>query len=147
MEVTNYRVVAAIVTRPRGINRIPILHRLDTPKHPLPPRQRPGPIAKARPKIPGTLGGLIEAYRASPEFREQLAPRTRSDYQKVFNYLATIESMPIVQIDEAAVIAFRDRAFLQRKRRFANYVVQVLRLLFSWGKPRASCRAPSVRSR
>jgi integrase len=93
-------------------------------------------IAKVRPKIPGTLGGLIEAYRASPEFREQLAPRTRSDYQKVFNYLASIENMPIVQIDEAAVITFRDRAFMQRKRRFANYVAQVLRLLFSWGKPR-----------
>jgi len=100
-------------------------------------------IAKVRPKIPGTLGGLIEAYRASPEFREQLAPRTRSDYQKVFNYLASIENMPIVQIDEAAVITFRDRAFMQRKRRFAKSCA-----FYSRGASREiSCRAPSARSR
>jgi len=33
-------------------------------------------IAKARSSSPGTLGGLIEAYRASPEFTG-LVPRTR----------------------------------------------------------------------
>jgi len=92
-------------------------------------------IAKARKSMPGTLGGLIRAYRASPEFAG-LAPRTRSDYQKVFDYLVKIETMPLSQIDEAAVMVFRDRAFAQKKRRFANYVVQVFRLLFGWGKPR-----------
>lgn len=91
--------------------------------------------APARRSIPGILGGLIEAYRASPEFAG-LAPRTRSDYQKVFDYLIAIEAMPLIQIDEAAVMRFRDRAFAQKKRRFANYVVQVFRLLFAWGKPR-----------
>jgi integrase len=85
--------------------------------------------------IPGTFGGLIQAYRASPEFTG-LAPRTRSDYQKVFDYLAAIDGMPLIQIDEAAVMAFRDRAFTHKKRRFANYVVQVMRLLFAWGRPR-----------
>lgn len=35
---------------------------------------------------PGTLGALIERYRASSAFLE-LAPRTRADYQKVFDYL------------------------------------------------------------
>lgn len=88
-----------------------------------------------RAATPGTLGGLIVAYRASPEFAG-LAPRTRSDYQKVFDYLATIEDIPLIQIDEAAVLTFRDRAFQQKKRRFANYVVQVFRLVFAWGKPR-----------
>jgi hypothetical protein len=100
--------------------------------------------------MPGTLGGLIEAYRGSPEFREQLVPRTRSDYQTGFDYLAAIENIPIAQIDEAAVITFRDRAFTQWKRRFANYVVQVLRLLFSWGRqrnivPRALAEIPLIR--
>jgi integrase len=84
---------------------------------------------------PGSLGGLIEEYRASPEFAA-LAPRTRADYQKVFDYLQKIAAMPVHQIDEAAVLTFRDRAFRQRKRRFANYLVQVLRLLFKWGRPR-----------
>ena len=91
--------------------------------------------AKVRAATPGTLGGLIQAYRASPEFAG-LAPRTRSDYQKIFNYLAAIEGIPLIQIDEAAVMLFRDRAFHQKKRRFANYVVQVFRLMFKWAKPR-----------
>src|SRR5215813_3724410 len=92
-------------------------------------------VTQTRKAIPGTLGGLIQAYRASPEF-VGLAPRTRSDYQKIFDYIAAIEDMPLIQIDEAAVMMFRDRAFAQKKRRFANYVVQVLRLLFGWGRPR-----------
>jgi integrase len=91
--------------------------------------------ARARAAIPGTLGGLIQAYRASPEFAG-LAPRTRSDYQKVFDYLAAIDGIPLIQIDEAAVMVFRDRAFDRKKRRFANYVVQIFRLTFAWGKPR-----------
>jgi hypothetical protein len=41
--------------------------------------------ARATPKA-GTLGQLILEYRASPAFQD-LAPRTRSDYDKVFNYL------------------------------------------------------------
>jgi len=90
---------------------------------------------KARSSTPGTLGGLIEAYRSSPEFAG-LAPRTRADYQKVFDYLRKLEEMPLYQIDEAAVMTFRDRAFAHKKRRFANYVAQVFRLLFAWGRPR-----------
>jgi integrase len=96
---------------------------------------------KARTSSPGTLGALIEAYRASPEFTG-LAPRTRADYQKVFGYLSSIEGLPLIQIDEAAVTKFRDRAFAQRKRRFANYVVQVIRLLFGWGKARGFVQRP-----
>ncbi|SFT97388.1 hypothetical protein SAMN05444141_105459 [Pseudovibrio denitrificans] len=38
---------------------------------------------------PGTLGNLIDKYRASSTFLE-LAERTKSDYQKVFDYLAPI---------------------------------------------------------
>jgi integrase len=97
--------------------------------------------ADARKSLPGTIGALIEAYRASPEFIG-LAPRTRADYQKVFDYLHAIESLPLIQIDEAAVMKFRDRAFAQRKRRFANYVVQVIRLLFGWGKARGFVQRP-----
>jgi integrase len=90
---------------------------------------------KSSATTPGSLGGLIEAYRSSPEF-SGLATRTRADYQRIFDYLRRIENMPLYQIDEAAVMAFRDRAFKDRKRRFANYVAQVFRLLFAWGRPR-----------
>jgi integrase len=84
---------------------------------------------------PGTLGALIAAYRRSPEFLE-LAPRTRSDYQKVFDYLKPLDGDPLIQITSSYVIDVRDAAFQAHKRRFANYVLAVLRLLLKWGSVR-----------
>ncbi len=84
---------------------------------------------------PGTLGALISAYRRSPEFLE-LAPRTRSDYQKVFDYLQPLDGDPLITITSAYVIEARDAAFSAHKRRFANYVLSVLRLLLKWGAVR-----------
>src|SRR5262249_29118966 len=84
---------------------------------------------------PGTLGALIAAYRASPEF-ELLAPRTRADYQKVFDYVKPLAGDPLLKITPNYVRDVRDAAFRKHKRRFANYVVQVLRLLFAWGHGR-----------
>jgi integrase len=83
----------------------------------------------------GTFGALVAAYRASPEF-QRLAERTRSDYQSVLDWLRGIDGMPIVQLDGPALLAIRDRAFGQRKRRFANHVVQVLGTILNWGRPR-----------
>lgn len=83
----------------------------------------------------GSLKALIVAYKISPEFTDK-APRTRSDYQKVFNWLAPIDGMALLEIDTAFIYSLRDKAYKQRKRRFANYVVQVVRLLLAWGKPR-----------
>jgi integrase len=91
--------------------------------------------ARATKPLPGTLGGLIAAYRASPEFTE-LAPRTRLDYQKVFDYLKPIETLALVQIDAPYLYKVRDKAFSKKKRRFANYCIQVLSRLFNWGKRR-----------
>jgi integrase len=84
---------------------------------------------------PGTLGALIHAYRRSPEFLE-LAERTRRDYQKVFDYLKPLDADPVLTMTAAEVIEIRDAAFAAHKRRFANYVVAVMRLLFKWGMPR-----------
>lgn len=83
----------------------------------------------------GTLGALIKAYRASPEF-QGLGDRTKADYQDVFDYLQRIDDMALKLIDAPAVLDLRDKAFAKHKRRFANYVVQVLRLLLAWGVPR-----------
>lgn len=84
---------------------------------------------------PGTLGALIVAYRGSPEFLE-LAPRTRSDYQKVFDYLKPLDGDALIEITSAYVIDVRDAAFAAHKRRFANYVLAVLRLVLKWGSVR-----------
>lgn len=83
----------------------------------------------------GTLGALIVKYRSSPEWAEK-APATKTDYQAVFDYLKPLADMPLALIDGPAVVRIRDKAFAKHKRRFANYVVQVLSLLFNWGKPR-----------
>jgi integrase len=84
---------------------------------------------------PGTLGALIAAYHRSPEFLE-LAPRTRADYQKVFDYLRPLDGDALLGITSAYVIEVRDAAFQAHRRRFANYVLSVLRLLLKWGAVR-----------
>jgi hypothetical protein len=83
---------------------------------------------------PGTLGMLIEEYRASVKFRD-LAPQTRADYQKVFDYLKPIADTPLTRFNTPLVVRIHDKA-LARGRRFANYVKAVLSILFNWGRPR-----------
>lgn len=90
---------------------------------------------RARGKGLGTVGALVTAYKASPEFA-QLAERTRSDYQHVFDWLKGIDGMPVSQLDGAAMLAIRDKAFEQKKRRFANHVTQVIGTVMNWGRPR-----------
>lgn len=91
--------------------------------------------------LPKSWGALTAAYRGSPEF-QGLADLTKRDYHKVFNYLAGhgspnkgIEDMPVALMDTPFIMGVRDKAFKKHKRRFANYVVQVIRLVFTWGKP------------
>ena len=87
----------------------------------------------AEPK-PGTLGMLIARYRQAPAFLD-LAPRTRTDYQRVFDYLKPIDDTPLMRFDPPTVARIRDKAGL-KGHRFGNYVRQVLSLLFGWGAER-----------
>lgn len=91
--------------------------------------------AKAEDAKPGTLGLLIKRYRAHADFAE-LAPRTRADYQKCFDYLKAIEDTPLNRITSPLIVKIRDRAGEARGRRFGTYVKTTLSLLFSWGKER-----------
>jgi integrase len=84
---------------------------------------------------PGTLGRLICDYRASPNFTD-LAPRTRSDYERCFDYLKPISNTALSRFDRSVVVKIRDKAFGTRGRRFANYVKASLSILFSWGAER-----------
>ena len=83
----------------------------------------------------GTLGLLICDYRKAPIFQD-LAPRTRGDYQKVFDYLRPIADTALTSFDRPLVVRIRDKAAASKGRRFANYVKAVLSLLFSWGRER-----------
>jgi integrase len=91
-------------------------------------------IAATTTPKPGTLGMLIEAYRAHAAFQD-LAPRTRSDYQLVFDYLKPIADTPLIRFDRPLVVRIRDKA-AAKGRKFANDVKARLSGLFSWGSER-----------
>jgi hypothetical protein len=84
---------------------------------------------------PGTLGLLINDYRASTFFLD-LAPRTRADYQRCLDYLKPIAETALVRFDRALVVRIRDKAATKHGRRFANYVKAVLSIIFAWGAER-----------
>jgi hypothetical protein len=81
---------------------------------------------------PGTLGLLICEYRSSSIFRD-LAPRTVSDYQKIFDYLQPIADEPLATFNRPLVVRIRDKAAASKGRRFGNYVKAVLSIVFTWG--------------
>ena len=51
----------------------------------------------------------------------------------MFDWLQRIDGMPLMEIGSPEILGIRDKAFEQRRRRFANYVLSVLSLLFAWG--------------
>jgi integrase len=91
--------------------------------------------AKGAKEKPGTLGLLICDYRKSPVFQD-LAARTRADYQKIFDYLRHIADTPLVSFDRPLVVRIRDKAATSDGRRFGNYVKAVLSIVFGWGRER-----------
>lgn len=106
---------------------------------------------EAKSAATGTLASLWEIYKQSPEWTG-LKPRTRSDYQAVRDWLAKSADKAILRkITTAEIIGLRDKAFRQKGRRFANYVVQVVRMLLGWGKLRGhldtnpAAEVPAVR--
>lgn len=84
---------------------------------------------------PGTIGLLIRAYRASPNFLD-LAPRTRADYLDKLDYLRPLEDMPLVKMDRPFIVNVRDKAAAKGGRRFGNYVKAVLSIVLGWGTER-----------
>jgi integrase len=84
---------------------------------------------------PGTLGLLITEYRKHHAFQD-LADRTKADYQRVFDYLQPIADTALVRFDSPMVARIRDKAGESKGRRFGSYVRTVLSLLFAWGKER-----------
>ncbi len=97
---------------------------------------------------PGTLGLLITRYRSHAAFQD-LAPRTRADYQKIFDYLRPIVDTPLSRFNAPLIVKIRDKASEKHGRRFANYVKTVLSLVFGWGVERghlSSNPAASIRA-
>ena len=94
--------------------------------------------------LAGTYAHLWSEYRKSPEWRK-LKPRTRSDYQAVRDWIGPVaDRVFLVQMTTASLLALRDKAATAKGDRFANYVVQVLRLTLEWGRPRGMVRGENV---
>ncbi|MGH0002223.1 hypothetical protein ACQU0X_19290 [Pseudovibrio ascidiaceicola] len=67
----------------------------------------------------GTLGFLFEKYRDSHEFKD-LKPRTRKEYQKVFNYLKPIDEKSINSTNRAFITKITDKAKLSMESDLLN---------------------------
>lgn len=100
--------------------------------------ERVAALGAAQNAAAGTLAALWSAYasRDTPEWTT-LKPRTRSDYQKVRDWIGVgAEKAAVQTITSQKVLQLRDKAFRARGRRFANYVVTVLHIILGWGKLR-----------
>ncbi|MBB3020706.1 integrase [Microvirga lupini] len=93
--------------------------------------------AKVKPiqEKPGTWGGLVVLYRESARFQD-LAPRTKEDYLKVLDWTKPLHSMPLDKWTRGFVAGLRDKAKLKKGRRFANYVLSVVSVVFEVGLER-----------
>lgn len=78
---------------------------------------------------PGTLGALIVSYRKSAGF-QSLQTRSKSDYQKVLEYLRPLAESPLTELTQGWVARLRDKTFQKKKRKFANYTLTVLSIMF-----------------
>jgi integrase len=81
---------------------------------------------------PGTLGLLVQRYRGHEAFTD-LAERTRSDHQDVFDYLQPIADTPLSRFTPPRIVRIRGKAGQDKGRRFGSYVKTVLSLVFAWG--------------
>lgn len=93
----------------------------------------------------GTFAELWGHYRQSPEWRG-LKPRTRSDYQAVRDWLGPAADKAVLgRLSAGQIFSLRDKAAKAKGRRFANYVVQVMRLVLEWGRKRDFCKVNAAK--
>jgi integrase len=92
------------------------------------------PAAAMSRALPDSIGALIDAYRASPEWLN-LRARTKVEYGKVLDSLAPIRDMPAATLTTAGVMKLRDVAYQRHGWWFANYTVTIVSALFKWAGP------------
>ncbi len=83
---------------------------------------------KSKRVAPGTLGGLIATYRASPEFAAHTA-RTRKDYNRVFDGIKGLDGLPLSEVSGELLYGLRDK--LAGRFRSAANLFSYKRLHFS----------------
>jgi integrase len=83
--------------------------------------------------LPGTLGGLLAAYRASRAYLD-LASSTRAGYLRMMNLLTPIDDMPLAELTPQFIAGLRDRVAEKHGRRQANYVMAVISVACEHGR-------------
>jgi integrase len=83
--------------------------------------------------LPGTVGGLLACYRASPTYAD-LAPATKVGYGRMMNILQSLHEMPLAELTPQFIAQMRDRLAETRGRRIANYVMAVVSVACEHGK-------------
>lgn len=79
---------------------------------------------------PRTFAALVREYTASHKYRD-LSLRTVQDYDKVLSWVTEkIGPLPVDRMQRKDVI--RAQSVNAKRQRFANYIVQVLRILFEY---------------
>lgn len=96
--------------------------------------------AKAGPALgnvrPGTLHALITEYKGSSAFKSR-ADKTRKDYMRYLDRLGlAFDDLMVTEIDREFVVNLKEE--LSATPRAADYMVQMLRLLFSFALDRPS---------
>lgn len=101
---------------------------------------------------PGTVGGLITAYKASAKFLE-LSPDTKKSYLRGFDACRPIDAMPLQQLTQPFILALQERVYKRHGKWLANMTVKVLSVALGWGVPRGICESnpakgvPMIRKR
>ena len=88
---------------------------------------------KSEQTLPGTLGLLISAYRASPAY-VNLAASTRRSYAQIMNLVKPLQNMPLVELTPPFIAGLRDRIAENHGRRQANYVMAVMSVACQYGR-------------
>jgi integrase len=89
---------------------------------------------KAPPPITDTIGGLLTAYRSSPEWTS-LKPLTRSNYSTYIGILETDRGFlasPLVDLRKRSVLSIRDKVATQRGPAAANMFMRVTSTILTW---------------
>ena len=94
--------------------------------------------------LPGTLGLLLSAYRASSLFTD-LAPATQHGYARMMNLIQPINDMPLVELSPQFIAGLRDRIAAKHGRRQANYVMAVISVACEFGKEHGIIRENPVK--
>lgn len=98
---------------------------------------------KPAPVEPDTIGSLVAAFKASPEFA-RLSPNTRTYHATHLDCLAKLATYPATSLDRGMVLKLRDK--LRDKPRSADQRVAVIRRLYTFAIDRRMVTAnPALR--